>query len=88
MKPNRFSRRRLLGTALAALTGWLGIRRSLPAAAPPRPIPPTRPPQIGNVTSYCYDSQGRLFAVYDVRHELPRPMTRLGVNNTAYDGRA
>jgi hypothetical protein len=66
MKPNRFSRRRLLGTALAALTACLGIRRRRPAAAPSRaPSWPIPRQQIGAVTTYWYDAQGRLFAVHD-----------------------
>lgn len=77
MTPNRFSRRRLLGTALTALTAWLGSSRPHPAApsrVPSRPIP--RQP-IGPVTTYSYDAQGRLFAVYDPPSDHLGPTVRV-----------
>jgi hypothetical protein len=71
MKTHQFSRRRLLGGLLAALTTWL-CRRSPRTAASRRSVPSIAltPSQFVHTCTYTYDGNGRLIRVTD---HPPRP---------------
>lgn len=73
MKSHKFSRRRLLGGLLAALTAWLCPRSPQAAAAPRRAAPSLAlpPSQFVHTCTYTYDAKGRLVRVAD---HPPRPV--------------
>jgi YD repeat-containing protein len=71
MEPHKPSRRELLAGGLAGLFGWFWAGKSSAQVPPPPPPPvplslPLRPlDPLSRVTTYIYDSKGRLTGTID-----------------------